>query len=781
VNLSSVLLSESDISLLNKGLLFVPKPKKLPMEEILIAKNKICRNLKLKAFFDDRTKKTLNAKNSTTIYDPKQKKFQFSSTWEPPFNLLNEDVKGTISKINSATNDLLKQLPGDVDGSLILPGDSNLTEDERKSLKRLQNDKTVVIKKSDKSNAVVVLDRESYVNEAVRQLYNTKYYEKLPEPVFRRNVDKINSIVGSLQRNGYISKKQLDYLLADAEEARNRIFYLLPKIHKKADTWPQPGRMPEGRPIVSDCSSESYRISEYIDSYLAPLANKHETYIKNTYDFVEKIRNKIVSKDCLLVTADVTSLYTNMNLDRVLNVVREAFNRHPDESRPSNELLQLLEIILKNNDFEFNGEYFLQILGVAMGKRFAPALANLYLIAFDELAKHGFKITPEALYRFLDDLFWIWNGTREELIEFENFLNSLIPDIKVTLTCHDTHINFLDTVIYKLTVGNETMLKTRVYFKPTDTHQLLHTHSFHPKHTTEGILKSQLIRFKRISSSLYDYEAACHTLFSALQSRGYSKSLLRKMKRDVWHPKSETRQIAANVEINNTARQQFIPLVLRYSQVSHKFVNLWKGIIQENQNFVDYRLIAAYKKNVNIQNILVKSKLQPINSANAENSIDEVSTAASDVSANRGFYLCNASRCLTCRWHAVKTETFYSDTYKSTFQIRDSINCRTSNIIYLITCKKCKLQYVGETGRCLGDRLTDHRSNIKLKKDTPIANHFNLPEHVFTDLIAVAIETVPHRTNALLLRRQREKFWQLKIGTTFPTGLNNNPAFCVSR
>ena len=51
VNLSSTVLSDSDVSLLNRGLSFVPNPVKLPSEDILIAKNKITRNLKLKSFF----------------------------------------------------------------------------------------------------------------------------------------------------------------------------------------------------------------------------------------------------------------------------------------------------------------------------------------------------------------------------------------------------------------------------------------------------------------------------------------------------------------------------------------------------------------------------------------------------------------------------------------------------------------------------------------------------------------------------------------------------------
>ena len=61
-----------------------------------------------------------------------------------------------------------------------------------------------------------------------------------------------------------------------------------------------------------------------------------------------------------------------------------------------------------------------------------------------------------------------------------------------------------------MSAENHDILQTRVFFKETDTHQLLHKNSYHPKHTTRGILKSQLLRFKRISSNHDDYNNACN-------------------------------------------------------------------------------------------------------------------------------------------------------------------------------------------------------------------------------------------------------------------------------
>jgi len=83
--------------------------------------------------------------------------------------------------------------------------------------------------------------------------------------------------------------------------------------------------MPEGWPIVADCGSETERICKYIDHYLKPLANNHPSYIKDTYDFISKVRGHTVSSNTFLVTGDVTGLYTNMNIDLTLNLVREIF------------------------------------------------------------------------------------------------------------------------------------------------------------------------------------------------------------------------------------------------------------------------------------------------------------------------------------------------------------------------------------------------------------------------------------------------------------------------
>lgn len=86
---------------------------------------------------------------------------------------------------------------------------------------------------------------------------------------------------------------------------RQRYFYLLPKIHKPPETCPIPHEVPPGRPIVSDCGSESYGVAEYIDNFLNPLSTCHKSHIRDTGDFIGIIREIRLEEPALLFSMDI--------------------------------------------------------------------------------------------------------------------------------------------------------------------------------------------------------------------------------------------------------------------------------------------------------------------------------------------------------------------------------------------------------------------------------------------------------------------------------------------
>jgi len=540
--------------------------------------------------------------------DPEHFKRQFTgkSSWTPSAPQLSDPTLYMISKINDSTSNLTA-------GKIYVTGETkyikhrvkpNLTPTQLQTIKDLRNNTSIIIKPADKGGAIVVMATESYKAEVYRQLYNINYYRPLPAPLYPDTAKQLEQVLSNLLRMGFITNRQFDYLKPDTVKMTARYFYLLPKIHKPRESWPRPD-MPAGRPIVSDCNSESSRICAYIDYHLQPLSVLHESYLKDTYDFINKIKGQHIDPNWLLITADVESLYTNMRLDIIIDVIREIFSEYPNPSRPDKHIIRLLEITLNNNDFEFNGDYFLQICGIAMGRKYAPSIANIYLRKFDAMAIRGWRIKPAYYSRFLDDIFGLWPGTREELLEYETFLNNLIPGIKVKFTARDRIIEFLDTQVYKsFDQQGACTLATKVYFKDTDTHQLLHRTSFHPKHTFIGIVKSQMIRFKRISTTHHDYTQAANTLINILRTRGYNVNNLRRTKRHIWL----NYDVNLNRERNKENKREIIPVITHYDNFHWRLNKAWIRHIRDNPIFIDTRVVAAYKRHKNLRDLLVRGR-----------------------------------------------------------------------------------------------------------------------------------------------------------------------------
>ena len=74
---------------------------------------------------------------------------------------------------------------------------------------------------------------------------------------------------------------------------------------------------------------------------------------------------------------------------------------------------------------------------------------------------------------------------------------------------------------------------------------------------------------------------------------------------------------------------------------------------------------------------------------------------------------------------------------------RSSFTCKTRNLVYLIQCGKCDLQYISENANLLHIRMNGHRSDINTKKtDKPVVAHFKLPDHSLDDLHVMRIEKI---------------------------------------
>lgn len=386
----------------------------------------------------------------------------------------------------------------------------------------------IICKPADKGSSVVIQNTQNYINEANRQLTVELHYKKLTEPTHPQSHNQITQLLSKLKQNKYINNKEFNFFKPQTQ-ARPRKLYFTPKIHKNRTTWPNQ-ITPAARPIISDCSSDTYNLSTLLDHFLAPLSIIHPSYVKDTPHFLNRISGTKVPNHCYLITLDVTALYTNINNIDGLHAVKQILLNNPVPGRPDKEFLELLQISLNNNDFTFNKQWFLQIFGTSMGKRFSPRYADIFMAYFEKQAQLKTKLKPLTYFRFLDDIFLLWIYSLQEFQEFLDTYNTHHPTIKFTANIQTQEIEFLDVTIFKgKRFQTQNILDTKVHFKKTDTHELLHKNSYHPKHTFSGILKSQIIRFSRICNNEEDRLKANKTLFTVLHLRGYSKKFTRQI------------------------------------------------------------------------------------------------------------------------------------------------------------------------------------------------------------------------------------------------------------
>ena len=145
--------------------------------------------------------------------------------------------------------------------------------------------------------------------------------------------------------------------------------YLLPKIYKRLYDVP-------GRAVISNCGTPTEKGSEFLDHHFKPVMQQGESYIKDTGDFLNKIKNiNAIPENAILVTAHVVGLYPSIPHQAGLEALREELNKSKTHKVPTCKLVKMAEFVLKNNYFPFLDKVYQQISGTAIGTKFASPYA----------------------------------------------------------------------------------------------------------------------------------------------------------------------------------------------------------------------------------------------------------------------------------------------------------------------------------------------------------------------------------------------------------------------
>ena len=167
------------------------------------------------------------------------------------------------------------------------------------------------------------------------------------------------------------------------------------------------------RPIISSIGSITYRLSKYLVHLLNPIIGTiSNSNVKNNVDLVDRLNNLNLNFDFKIVSFDVTSLFTKVPVDDLLEFLKEELDKIA-LPLPSSSIIDLIKLCIKDSKFGFNGKFYSQKFGMAMGNPLSPVLSNLYMEFFEARILSNILPVNVVWFRYVDDIFCIWPDNQD--------------------------------------------------------------------------------------------------------------------------------------------------------------------------------------------------------------------------------------------------------------------------------------------------------------------------------------------------------------------------------
>lgn len=428
-------------------------------------------------------------------------------------------------KSSNLNEDVQTQLRTKVCQQLQNQNRHNLTKEEQKSLVSLRKNDKIVILPTDKGNGIAVMNKEDYRNKINELLLDEETYEltkKDPTKTFRQ---KIYKKILSLQKKSLITKEQGNYI-RPTEGPVPRL-YGLPKVHKQGNPL---------RPIVSSISSPTYQLAKFLTKTLRPCLPKSDGDVNNSTDFVQRIKNIQLMDDEVMVSFDITSLFTNIPMQLALeSLERMIVNDETLNGRTKIQPKDLMELVnfCSTTYLQYDKRIYRQKRGTPMGSPISGLLADAVMKHFESIAFERYK--PKLWIRYVDDTFVIL--PMDMIDDFETQLNGLVPGLAFTKESEkDNCLPFLDVLVSRKPDG---LLETSVYRKPTTTDVILKFDSNHPKQHLKSCVRTLFQRVRTHCSTNELKQQERQALYKLFTANGYPKAFINASLRTHTPPKRE--------------------------------------------------------------------------------------------------------------------------------------------------------------------------------------------------------------------------------------------------
>ena len=396
----------------------------------------------------------------------------------------------------------------------------NLSTTQLHLLKKLRSKTDFIITKADKNLGPCILETETYIQYALNDHLNDRVTYKLlsknAAELHMTNVRKqINKFIQTYKKR--LSKTEIKFIRKHTKDCIDPFpkLYLLMKVHKTPL---------KTRPVVSCSGSLLHSLGVWLDTMLQPIATSLPSFIASSYDLKEALQEMpLLPANAQLFTADAISMYTNIDTASALNAI-SIFLRSSDDYKhlPIDIILTGLELLMKNNVFQFGDCFFYQQTGTAMGTPPACCYATIYYAVHEQYLFTKYSGNLFFYRRYIDDVIGVWVPSNPNLT-FDNFTNDFtFHKLRWEVNAPSDSVVFLDMV---LTI-DEKRVTTQLYEKILNLYLYISPFSAHSPGVLSGLIIGNILRIYHLCSDSTTRKDFYVKFFLRLRARGYLPSQL---------------------------------------------------------------------------------------------------------------------------------------------------------------------------------------------------------------------------------------------------------------
>ena len=383
-NLSQHKLTGPQVSLLEKGLKFIPSRHKVDKVKLLADLSERERRMRLAEFF----------------YDEEDSKADRLHEEDEKFRVKKKSTFTPSSGRDKCLDLYIELVKDDVVANLRKSNKLNIPKKESEAFYELLPNKEIIIRPADKGSGIVVVDKEEYIKSLEEEMENSSSYEETDYHRTEEIHRKVKRLVSKMNRDGAISDELKQFLLP--RYIQKVKLKGNPKLHKQNAPY---------RTIVSGIDTPTEKLAEVAEHELYEFVEKSSSYIRDTTDFIFKLQEieEPLPENALLFCFDVCKLYPSIPRRKGLAACEEALSARSRPLVDKERVTEMIRTVLDNNAFGFGDRNYIQKEGVAIGSILGKNFACTYIRKWDEELLKA-RVTPLFYKRFIDDGFGVWTG-----------------------------------------------------------------------------------------------------------------------------------------------------------------------------------------------------------------------------------------------------------------------------------------------------------------------------------------------------------------------------------